>query len=352
MRLIHRRFASALCVLACALSLTAAARADPSWRLLGPYGGNILSLAVDPANPRVVYAGSPAGGVFKSADAGAKWVWSGAGLETDNFFRGITALAVDPRNPARIFAGVQGYGVYRSIDAGRTWHSAFTRPAGETWRLVIDPNPGGAVYAGSSSGIFRSLDGGTSWQARGPSVPVIALAFDPAFRILYAGLALGGVLRSANGGATWTAGRGLPEGQAFSLVVDPRQAGVVVAGFDRSMARSTDFGRTWTRVKKTQSPVVALASQRSKRLLYAAVAAARIFRSADSGATWQAAPGQPSDRDFNALAAGPGFVYTATKSSEHLGGIFRSSDAASTWTLSVKGFSTLTTTLAVDPSEP
>ena len=51
------------------------------WTSLGPEGGNIIALAIDPATPTTLYAGTGAGGVFKSTTGGSSWTWDDPVLE-------------------------------------------------------------------------------------------------------------------------------------------------------------------------------------------------------------------------------------------------------------------------------
>ena len=79
------------------LLLASAAFAANRWQPAGPEGGNVTSLAIDPANPRVLYAGVGAGGVFKSVDAGATWNPAFDGLAGN----AVLALARLRERPAR-----------------------------------------------------------------------------------------------------------------------------------------------------------------------------------------------------------------------------------------------------------
>src|SRR5215467_12591365 len=64
----------------------------------GPPGGRVGAIAIDPANPATLYAGSFNGGVFKSADWGARWTAINSGLP----IKEVRALAIDPSNPATL----------------------------------------------------------------------------------------------------------------------------------------------------------------------------------------------------------------------------------------------------------
>jgi hypothetical protein len=74
-------------------SLAGVARAGVGvWTTNGPEGGDTRALAVDPANPAKLYAGTSGGGVFKSTNRGASWPVLNTGLTN----RSVNALAIDP----------------------------------------------------------------------------------------------------------------------------------------------------------------------------------------------------------------------------------------------------------------
>jgi photosystem II stability/assembly factor-like uncharacterized protein len=123
-------------------------------------------LAIDPLRPNVVYAATtsddlypfPAGftGLFKSADAGASWLAVTSGLETlMNTGAPITALALDPANPDAIYAGTSGNGIFRSTDGGAHW-SPFNRGLTnfDVRVLAIASGRPDLLYASTSGGIF------------------------------------------------------------------------------------------------------------------------------------------------------------------------------------------------------
>ncbi len=162
-----------LCTNALARGLTEA----PIISRVGPEGGIIASIAVDPQNSNVVYAAT-ATGVFKSNDGGTTWGNSGLmGFAVGN-------VTIDPQNPATVYASMVGY-IFKSIDAGATWNQL----AG--WNglhvLAIDPRNQGTLYVtgGSPGVVLKSSDGGATWQgvnmgipAGGPSI-LTPIAIDP-----------------------------------------------------------------------------------------------------------------------------------------------------------------------------
>jgi hypothetical protein len=77
------------------------------WTGIGPGGGDVLSLAIDPLTPSTLYAGTY-GGVYQSTDGGGSWRAYNTGLSV----RWVTSLAFDPSTPANLYAGTYGGGVF------------------------------------------------------------------------------------------------------------------------------------------------------------------------------------------------------------------------------------------------
>jgi hypothetical protein len=110
---------------------------------LGLTSLDVAVLAIDPASPATVYAGTAAG-VFRSTDAGATWLGTNAGLSGPS----VDALVIDPSNPSIVYAGVYGFGVFKSADAGGTWAAANEGLTNRwTMALAIDPT-GSTLHAG------------------------------------------------------------------------------------------------------------------------------------------------------------------------------------------------------------
>ncbi len=167
---------------------------------LSPASG-ASDVAIDPQNPRVVYAGmwhfrripwnftsgGADGGLFKSTDGGRSWRrLTGNGLPGG--FTGRIGLAVAPSRPNRVFALIEAKGgiLWRSDDAGRRWTmtSADTlvdqRPFYFT-HIAVDPKNADHVYAVSEM-LAESKDGGHKFTeiAKDVHVDYHAIWIDPA----------------------------------------------------------------------------------------------------------------------------------------------------------------------------
>jgi hypothetical protein len=147
-----------------------------AWSHVGPTTG-VLSVAIDPADASLVYAGGP-GGVWKSTDGGGTWrqistTALGHKLGVDPFAAN-TLYATAPAGPSG--GGDQTDSLLReSQDGGATWATVYqvtgTSGAGQSAILdiVADPNRQGALFLALAdvnpccAQVARSLDGGHSW---------------------------------------------------------------------------------------------------------------------------------------------------------------------------------------------
>ncbi len=67
-------------------------------------------------------------------------------------------------DPHIVYAGTD-YGVFRSADAGQTWTYSGQSTLGIVSALVIDPVDTRVIYAATWSGVFRSADSGATWTS-------------------------------------------------------------------------------------------------------------------------------------------------------------------------------------------
>jgi photosystem II stability/assembly factor-like uncharacterized protein len=328
------------------LALVAAPAAAVQRELIGPDGGRVSALAIDPKDPRVVYAGTE-GGVFKSTSYGDTWAHASEGLGNLT----VRTLALDPRDPRILWAGTDK-GLFKTTDGGATWSPPGTGgfSGSRVHVLALDRAEPDRLYAGilllrpvETVSLFRSDDGGESWSplpfvsGSGAQPGVSALAV--AGQTLIAGTTRG-LFRSRDGGATWTSLTGI-RGAIRTIVMRRR---TVWAGTSEGAFRSLDLGATWTESESgMRDPDVAalLFDPTDSRVLYAGTLrrdpprvrqpAYGIYRSTDNGNHWspvsQAWTGR---REILALAADPlqrWRIYAGTV----IDGVFRSADRGATW---------------------
>ena len=313
-----------------AASPAAAAR----WTPIGPADGAVvLSLALDPVDPSIAYAGLDGGGVYRSTDGGRTWSPASFGLGLDNSL--TIALAVSPGEPRNVYAGTPG-GVYLSRNGGLTWQRSLASPP--VYAIVINPLQPSRVYAGTANGMFSSEDGGLHWASFGQSARPIferrfrieAMAIDPVdpqtLYVSYFGAATR-MYKTVDGGSTWEK---LRREWVLALAIDPHHPQTLYAAGYRKVLKSTDGGRSWTAVIGRQAYAVAVDPSVPDTVYVGDESGVLVSR--DAGATWQRSRIPDRLPFVVALApdpASPGTVLAGTFLAA--GGIYRSEDAAASW---------------------
>jgi hypothetical protein len=118
------------------------------WTSIGPDGGSISALAIDPSHPATLYAGIYYSGVYKSTNGGRSWSPANTGLTATY----VQALAIDPSNPATLYATIASK-VYKSTDGGGSWSPVNTGLTNiYVMTLAIDPSHPATLYAGTEGG--------------------------------------------------------------------------------------------------------------------------------------------------------------------------------------------------------
>jgi hypothetical protein len=106
------------------------------WSPSGTTPSPVMTLAVSPTNPKIIYAGTESRGLAKSTDGGSTWALANSGLgEQDGTPFSATAIAFDPENPSHMFLAK---GVWIGTSQARLFPKALleTRDAAETWQPV------------------------------------------------------------------------------------------------------------------------------------------------------------------------------------------------------------------------
>lgn len=263
---------------------------DMRARQIGPalMSGRINDLESHPTNPRILYAGTAGGGVWKSNDGGATFA-----PIFDEHVQSIGVVSLDPTNPDQnIWVGTGetwtrnsvsiGDGLFKSTDGGANFKEV---PGFENSEritsVVINPKNNQEIYVGvlgalwgdsEDRGVYKTTDGGTTWSQIlyvGPSTGASDVIMDPTNpNILYAsmwefrrsgwGFSSGGInsalYKSNNGGTTWNKiHTGFPDGKLgrIAIAVAPSDANILYAVLEtedkskNGLWKSTNAGQSW-----------------------------------------------------------------------------------------------------------
>jgi photosystem II stability/assembly factor-like uncharacterized protein len=262
--------------------------ANLKYRSIGPPAGGRVSRAVGiPGDPRIYYAATASGGVWKSTDGGIRWV----PIFDEMPVSSIGSIAVAPSDANVVYVGsgeanirgdvAAGNGIYKSTDAGKTWKRVFVQE-GQIATMEVHPKNADVAFAAvvghafgpnPERGVYRTKDGGESWEkvlfvdedtgasdvSIDPTNPRIVFAAMWEARrspwSLVSGGDTGGVFVSRDSGDTWKKieGTGLPEGVTGRIAVDvapsdPRRVYALIEAEKGGLFRSDDGGENWKQV--------------------------------------------------------------------------------------------------------
>ncbi len=285
-------------------------------------GPEPVTLSADPSNPHRLYAGCQGHGVFTSADQGK--TWRSLGLAG----RVVKAIAVSPHDPRTIYAGVKPAALYKSTDAGQSWFelAGFRRipfrwwwfsPAEPPFRayvnaLAVSPTEPEVVLAGIEFGaVVRSEDGGRSWSRHRPGAlrDCHALGFHQRDgRWVYeAGGTGGGAAVSRDGGRAWNQPKsGLAQKYGVACAADPERPEVWYVALAPSPAKAygenaaayiyrASAGADWEPIgwephPMGQMPRALVTRPGAPGQLFVGTTYGDVWHTADYGDTWQRLP--------------------------------------------------------------
>lgn len=281
--------------------------------------------------------------------------------------KSVRCLAVDPHNQNVVYAGTQGSGLLRSNDRGKTWH--LLGMEGHVVKAVaVSPAEPGLIVVGTRpASVFISRDGGGSWiesvsfrkvrrffwfsPAEKPFTAYVqGIALSPTNpNVMVAGVELGSVVRSLDGGKTWQSHRRGALRDCHSLTFHATQGDWVYegGGTGAGAAFSRDAGNTWIQVRQgldRHYGWAAAADPARPEVMYASLspspmkahssnnAQAYIYRST-AGSTWERLNGglpQPLNHMPYALLtdrAAPGHLYAGLSN----GDVWHTTDYGDHW---------------------
>src|SRR6266480_3447789 len=336
-----------------------------AWTSLGPPGGDVFNVAASTMDANIVIAGLAPGGSF-------------------------------------------GGTLYRSSDGGNTWSEVPALDGVSVFDIEFAPEPDGITYLGTQDSVRKSTDGGLSWVTLNLGIGANDQVFDVALdtsdsSIIWAGIAdaIGtqpvNVMRSTDGGATWT-DRTPPHApmSGRAIAVDPNDSNTVIAVFggdfgggevwvttdggdswmDRSaglpgnplnavvydgtrllvgggllfgsqfvgLYESPDLGVTWTPLHDGTWPILVVediaVDPNDAARIFVAIDGGGVNRTTDGGATWQIGIGGSQALAGRSLRFRPGNSQDLFLGTSSLA-VFHSTNAGDTFVQSSEGISEL-----------
>jgi len=155
---------------------------ESDWHPVGPFThsntgswssgqGRVNVVVQDPNTPSTIYAGAPAGGLWKSIDSGLSWTTT-----TDDLPQiGVSGIAIDGNNSDIIYIATgdddagdsYSVGVMKSLDGGLTWNTTGLNPGNSPDSMndiYIHPTNSNILWVATNNGVYKTIDGGVNWS--------------------------------------------------------------------------------------------------------------------------------------------------------------------------------------------
>jgi photosystem II stability/assembly factor-like uncharacterized protein len=367
------------------------------WQTVGPNGGDIRAMAIDPRDKNRLYITTLDGQIYTSADAGKVWhllttfnrpqitlddilvdvedsnyiyvsghrhLGPGGFLYSQDAGRtwkeakdlrneAIHALTQSRKNPNILLAGGNGK-VFISYNKGEDWTRMNDDTVAFSKQLVdsaaFDPRDSKIIYIGTTWRPYKSTDGGKTWNLISKGMiddsDVFAIDIDPANPDHIVSSACSGIYESFNGGELWAKIQGIPSQsrRTRAIVRNPGKNGGVYAGTTEGFWMSADNGKSWGLKTQRELEVNSIAIHPEEpNKIYIATNNYGIMVSTDGGQNFLIQNGNFTSRFMRKIVVDierPNRFYATTKNTATGGGfIFISDDGGLTWTHSTKNLS-------------
>ncbi len=282
------------------VTATEASEAFKSWQIMGPNGGDVRVITIDPKDKNRLYISTLDGQVHTSADGGRSWRML-VNLNKPELV--LDQLLVDSRDSRVIYTSGHRHkapgGFFKTTDGGATWKESKDLKNESIHAMMQSSFDQNVLLAGSVNGVWISQNSGDSWQRfTASSAPV----------------------------------------NIDSLAMDPRNLSTMYAGTWWRAYKSTDAGKSWRLIKDgmiDDSDVFAIAvDPRNPERIYSS-ACSGIYFSQNAGEKWSKVQGIPSQsrrtRDILQHPTNPDTVYAATTE-----GFWMSVNGGKSWSLTTQ----------------
>ena len=270
------------------------------WQVVGPSGGDVRVVAVDPRDKDRLYISTLDGQIHTSSDGGKTWRLL-VNLNRPQLV--LDQLFVDSRDSKIIYASGHRHkepgGFFRTTDGGLTWKEAKELRKASIHSMVQSTSDPNIILVGTIEGVWMSKDSGDDWKKI--SSDTMPINID-------------------------------------SLAIDPRSADTIYAGTWWRAYKSTDSGKNWRLIKNgmiDDSDVFAITIDSKNPDHIVASACSGIYESYNQGEKWAKVNGIPSQsrrtRDILQNPAIPGTIYAATTE-----GFWMTTNGGKSWILTTQ----------------
>lgn len=356
------------------------------WEVVGPSGGDVRVVTIDPRNKDILYITTMDGQIHRSTDGGKTWKLI-VNLEEPRLV--LDQLFVDARDSNVLYAsghrGKFAGGFFKSKDAGATWKEAkelrdqaihamtqakddpnmlfvgttngvwISKNSGDDWEkiesstmpinvnsMAVDPRRNSTIYAGTWWRPYKSTDSGKSWRLIKNGMiddsDVFAVTIDPRNAEHVIASACSGIYESFNGGEKWAKIQGIPaqSRRTRDIVQHPTLPGTVYAATTEGFWMTTNGGRSWSMTTQRNLEINSIAVHPDEpNRVFIGTNNFGVMVSTDGGKNFTQTNGNFTSRFTYSVTpdiSQPNRLYATTQNTASGGGFFfTSTDRGKTW---------------------
>ncbi len=311
-------------------------------------------------------------GIYKSSDGGNNWEQKiKIGKKKALAAFEILSLALDPQNSQVIYAGTKDKGLYKSVDGAESWQNTSLKQ-GDITSIAVDFKDPNIIYLTSYVGnfgkIYKSEDGGNKFEEiyseTHQQIPVYSLALDwYDSRIIWAGTKKGAILKSEDSGRNWIVKKWLKSEVTQIAISSKDSRHIIIGTATDGLIKTEDGGKTWQQINETfltkDDKIISKDKLQVYSLIFAWSSPGTVYfaskyqflKSSNEGKNWQEIKllTKPQEASLMRIALDPfdsEKIYLSLDSN-----IYKSEDGGKNW--KVKKFTSgRISALIVDPQEP
>jgi photosystem II stability/assembly factor-like uncharacterized protein len=282
------------------------------WDIVGPMGGDVRVVVVDPKDKSRLYVSTLDGQLHSSADGGKTWQML-VNLNRPQLV--LDQLMIDSRDSNVIYTSGHRHkmpgGFFKTTDGGKSWKEAKELRNESIHAMTQSTKNPNLLLVGTVDGVWKSENSGDDWKklaSKTNPINIDSLAIDPTdTNIIYAGT-WWRAYKTTDGGQNWRLIKDgmIDDSDVFAITIDPRDSNHIIASACSGIYESFNKGEKWAKIQGIPSQ-----SRRTRDILQHPTIPGVVFAATTEG-FWMTSNGGKSwaittqkDLEINSIAVHP-----------------------------------------------